>query len=104
LAVVAHPFNLHDSRTPTYQEAEQRISYYDSILSPYLERDQQSAKTMASVGTLEFISALFGIAIGLVVTFNDVLSSNEVVIDLQKAILLFGIGLGAGSLTELVDK
>ncbi|MGC1133194.1 MAG: hypothetical protein WA941_10250 [Nitrososphaeraceae archaeon] len=58
---------------------------------------------MTSVGILEFVSALFGIALGLVVTFNDVLSSNEV-IDLQKAILLFSIGLGAGSLKELVDK
>ena len=90
--------------TTRYTDNEKRIRYYDSVTYNYFRRDQEFTKTTLSIGLIEFISAIFGMAIGLFVTFNDILSSSDLVIDPFRAIILFGIGLGAGSLKELVDK
>lgn len=56
--------------------------------------------TVLKIGIIEFISALFGIAGGLVVTYNDSVTSNYLIMNMSKAVLLFGIGLEAGSLKE----
>jgi hypothetical protein len=52
---------------------------------------------------LEVIPTLIGIAFGLFATFKDAVPSL-LILDAYQGIILFGIGLGAGSRKELVDK
>jgi hypothetical protein len=70
----------------------------------YILRNERSRTTLFNIGVIEFISALFGIAVGLLVVYNNIITSNYLVIDSSTVVVLFGIGLGAGSLKELVDK
>ena len=79
------------------QELEPRIQQYQVSVDSYIKRAKQLNWTIVKILILEFFSALFGIVIGLVVTYNDIITSNYLLIDFQKAILLFSIGLGAGS-------
>jgi hypothetical protein len=47
--------------------------------------------------------SLLGITFGLFTVFNDNIP-NLVTIEFYQALFLFGIGMGVGSLKELVDK
>lgn len=81
-----------------------RRRYFEASMDNYMVRDEREGTTVSNIVIIEFISALFGIAVGLVITYNDIISSSYLVLDFSKALVLFGIGLGAGSLKELVDK
>jgi hypothetical protein len=55
------------------------------------------------IAFMEIVPSLLGITFGLFTTFSDYVP-NLLIFDYYQAGVLFGIGLGAGSLKELVDK
>jgi hypothetical protein len=55
------------------------------------------------IAFMEIIPSLLGITFGLFTTFSDYVP-NLLIFDYYQVGILFGIGLGAGSLKELVDK
>lgn len=55
------------------------------------------------IAFMEIVPSLLGITFGLFTTFADYVP-NLSIFDFYQAVILFGIGLGAGSLKELVDK
>jgi hypothetical protein len=55
------------------------------------------------IAFMEIVPSLLGITFGLFTTFADYVP-NLAIFDFYQAVILFGIGLGAGSLKELVDK
>ena len=55
------------------------------------------------IAFMEIVPSLLGITFGLFTTFADYVP-NLSIFDYYQAAILFGIGLGAGSLKELVDK
>lgn len=89
-----------DQYTAQIPELNQRMQYFKTYVNKYLLRNERRHVTVLKIGIIEFISALFGIAGGLVVTYNDSVTSNYLIMNMSKAVLLFGIGLEAGSLKE----
>jgi hypothetical protein len=65
-----------------------------------LRSEQPISKRIAF---MEIVPSLLGITFGLFTTFTDYVP-NLLILDYYQAWILFGIGLGAGSLKELVDK
>jgi hypothetical protein len=87
--------NLEES---SYRAIENNIT---RRAAAYAIRSQQPISKRIAV--IEIVPSILGIIFGLFVTVNDYVP-NLLYFDLYQSIILFGIGLGSGSLKELVDK
>jgi len=61
-------------------------------------------RSLVKIIILQFGSIAFGIAIGFLGIYNNTAVTNLLVIGVQEILILLGLGLGIGSLKELVDK
>ena len=87
--------NLEES---SYRAIENNIARRATAYA--IRSEQPISKRIAFI---EIVPSILGITFGLFVTVNDYVP-NLLYFDLYQSIILFGIGLGAGSLKELVDK
>jgi hypothetical protein len=93
-----------------YQEAQDQIRM-NIVTAANARSDIKKAqerlatsKGKARVAIIDIGSAGFGIALAFLALFNDAFVTNLQVIDSIEIWTLFGIGLGVGSLKEIVDK
>ena len=68
------------------------------------KRVKTKAKTGLTILIIEFVSSIIGITIGLFTLLSSENVTGLLRIDTYEVIYLLGLGLGAGSLKELVDK
>jgi hypothetical protein len=82
---------------------EQEIIQNNVQIAKYNTRNQEAGKSTFRISLIESVSALVGVAIGLFALLNDSYVTGLLDIGAYETVILFGIGLGAGSLKELVD-
>jgi hypothetical protein len=82
----------------------QSASIRAAKVQEYRIRRSRPLSLAAKIALIELTSAVIGIVVALIALFNNDYVAGLRVIDIQAAIVLFGLGLGIGSSKEIVDK
>jgi hypothetical protein len=101
--VALAPRERKESVSQNRNIVEQEIIQHNVQIAKYRTRNQEAGKSTFRITLIESVSALVGVAIGLFTLLNDSYVTGLLDIGAYETIILFGIGLGAGSLKELVD-
>lgn len=97
------PQEMKESVSQNRSIVEQEIIQNNVQIAKYNTRNQEAGKSTFRITLIESVSALVGVAIGLFTILNDSYVTGLLNIDAYETVILLGIGLGAGSLKELVD-